>query len=83
MASEIKVYGKPDCYGCKATMKKLGQMQERGTLHTPVQYIDITVNEVAYQAVKDLGYQSVPVVVAPDGRHWAGYSPDKVGSLEE
>jgi glutaredoxin-like protein NrdH len=73
--SETTVYGKPDCQGCKATIKKFDQ------LNLPYNYVDITVDEVAHQEVKNLGYTSAPVVVTNSG-HWTGYSPDKIRKLK-
>lgn len=69
------VYGKPDCKQCEFTTKL---MDKEGI---PYQYVDITVNEVAHQEVKSLGYTSAPVVVA-DTAHWSGFSPDKIRKLK-
>lgn len=71
----VQVYGKPGCQGCKATVKKLEQLE------LPFEYADITKNEVAHQEVKNLGYSQLPVVVSPAG-HWSGYSPDRLKDLK-
>jgi len=71
-----KVYGKPDCYGCKLTVKVL---EKEGI---PYKYLDITTNEVAYQEVKNLGYNAAPVVDAGGGQHWTGFSPDRIRGLK-
>lgn len=76
MDNKITVYGKPGCQGCKATTKKLDNLE------LPYQYLDISVNEVAHQEVKSLGYSGVPVVVTNSG-HWAGYSPDRLKGLKQ
>lgn len=76
MDSETTVYGKPDCYGCKATVRKLEHDK------VPFNYVDITVNEAAYQEVKRLGYESAPVVVAGE-QHWSGFRPDRLGGLKK
>lgn len=75
MGNDITVYGKPGCHGCKATEKKLEQLE------LPYTYVDITVNEVAHQEVKNLGYDAAPVVVSGQ-KHWVGYSPDKLKGLK-
>jgi glutaredoxin-like protein NrdH len=56
-------------------VKKLEQLE------LPYEYLDITVNEVANQEVKTLGYLQAPVVVSGQG-HFAGYSPDKLKALK-
>lgn len=75
--SVAKVYGKPGCNGCKLTLKVL----EREGI--PYNYVDITVNEVAHQEVKNLGYTSAPVVVTDTGQHWTGFSPDRLKGLKQ
>jgi len=43
-------------------------------------YVDITVNEVAHQEVKSMGYTALPVVVTASDR-WAGFRPDKLRGI--
>lgn len=73
--SNVTVYGKPDCKPCEFTKKVL---DKEGIPYT---YLDITVNEVAHQEVKNLGYSGVPVVVAGDD-HWTGLHPDRLKGLK-
>lgn len=73
--AKATVYGKPECKQCEFTTKL---MDKEGI---PYKYVDITVDEVAYQTVKGLGYTGAPVVVA-DSTHWSGFSPDKIRKLK-
>jgi glutaredoxin-like protein NrdH len=41
--------------------------------------VDLATDEQAMAHVKELGYQSVPVVVDGD-RHWSGFRPDKIAN---
>lgn len=70
------VYGKPGCFGCRATTRQLDKDK------VPYVYLDISVNEAAHQEVKALGYQAAPVVVS-NGTHWAGFRPDKLKALKD
>ena len=81
---DITVYSKPRCPQCDATARLLNRMG------APYTKVDVTVDDVAYAFVKQLGYQQVPVVVVRDrhvegdGRdgniveHWSGFNPDRV-----
>ena len=66
----VTIYSKPDCVQCNATYQML----------TRKSVIDITQDEQAYQHVRTLGYQQVPVVIAGQD-HWAGFRPDKLAAL--
>jgi len=63
-------------------------MTEKYFKRESIQYVkhDITENEMAYEFVVGLGYQQVPVVVAPfqyEGvGHWSGFRPDKLAQLK-
>lgn len=70
----VTIYSKPDCVQCNAT----SQMLTRKNI--PFSVIDITQDEQAYQHVRTLGYQQVPVVIAGQ-EHWAGFRPDKLAAL--
>jgi glutaredoxin-like protein NrdH len=70
----ITVYSKPACVQCNATKKALERAQ------VEFQIFDVTVDEKALQAVKELGYLQAPVVVTDDD-HWSGFRPDKIGEL--
>ena len=66
------VYTKPDCVQCKLTFKHLNKFGVSYQKH------DVTTDPDAYQKVQELGYTSLPVVITPNGEHWAGYRPDKL-----
>lgn len=70
----ITVYTKPSCVQCNATMRAL---KKAGL---PYDTVDLTEDAEALEAVKALGYQQAPVVMA-GGDHWAGFRPDKIKSL--
>lgn len=69
------VYTKSDCVQCDMT-KKL--MQREG-----VSYVEVNLEEDAdaMQKVRDMGYQSAPVVVAGDS-HWSGFRPERIKGLK-
>lgn len=71
----IVVYTKPGCPQCDATKRKLTG------LHVPYRTVDVTGDPSARDAVRALGYSALPVVVLPDGRHWSGFSPDRIAEL--
>lgn len=77
----ITVFSKPSCGGCTATKRWLD--------HRGIQYSEVNIaeNAVALQEVKELGYQSAPVVLIeyPDGRtiHWSGMRPDLLATHVE
>lgn len=62
------------CQQCVATKKHLDR---QGTPYE-LRYVD--QDPEALDAVRLLGYQAVPVVVAGD-MHWSGFRPDKLNAL--
>ncbi|WP_371053677.1 glutaredoxin family protein [Rhodococcus gordoniae] len=62
------------CQQCVATKKHLDR---QGTPYE-LRYVD--EDPAAADAVRLLGYQAVPVVVAGD-MHWSGFRPDKLDAL--
>jgi len=70
----VTVYTKPSCVQCTATYRALNA---RGI---EFEVFDVSVDEKALQAVKDLGYLQAPVVIA-DEEHWSGFRPDKIDEL--
>ena len=70
----VTVYTKPSCVQCTATYRALNA---RGI---EFEIFDVSVDEKALQAVKDLGYLQAPVVIADD-EHWSGFRPDKIDEL--
>lgn len=70
----VTVYTKPSCVQCTATYRAL---DSKG-----IEYdiLDLSEDENALQAVKELGYLQAPVVVTDD-EHWSGFRPDKIAEL--
>lgn len=76
----ILLYGKPDCQQCKAT--------ERWLIDHAIPYrkLDVTQDVSAYENVKQMGYQQVPVTVVPfdwpnGGTHWYGFDVARLSAL--
>lgn len=70
----VEVYGKPGCVQCKFTVKELEK------LDVPYNYIDISVNVVAEERIKNMGFTTLPVVLAGDAK-WAGLKVDNIRRL--
>ena len=76
----VTVYTKPSCPQCTATTRFLDAN------NIPYETDDATIPENT-EAIKALGYQSAPVVIAmPDGPgsevHWYGFNPDRLADLK-
>lgn len=74
MAKQVTVYSKPDCMQCNFTKKWL---KER---NIPYKELNIKEDEEALLKVKEMGFQSVPVIVTEDDS-WHGFQPDKLAEL--
>ncbi|KAB1643168.1 glutaredoxin-like protein NrdH [Gulosibacter chungangensis] len=72
----IAVYSKPSCVQCTATYRAL---DKQGIEY---EVFDVSVDEKALAAVKELGYLQAPVVVT-DNDHWSGFRPDKITELSQ
>lgn len=72
--TQIIIYSKPNCVQCNATYQALDRKS------IPYQVIDLTLDIQAFELVKELGYQQVPVVIVGD-QHWSGFRPDMINSL--
>jgi len=70
----VTVYTKPSCVQCTATYRALNA---KGI---EFEIFDVSVDDKALQAVKDLGYLQAPVVITDEG-HWSGFRPDKIDEL--
>lgn len=68
------VYGKQGCVQCKYTLKELDK------LHVSYEYVDISVNPVAGEQVKDMGFTALPVVVTAEDK-WSGFKIDRLRSI--
>ena len=67
----IKVFGKPGCQQCRASVKVLKNHD------TEFEYVDVTKDTAGAVEVARLGYKSLPVVVTPT-EHWFGFRPGKL-----
>lgn len=74
MTKQVTVYSKPDCMQCNFTKKWL---KERNVPYTE---LNIKEDEEALLKVKEMGFQSVPVIVTEDDS-WYGFQPDKLAEL--
>ena len=75
---KIVLYTKPGCGPCRATRHA---MESRGIAH---EVIDVMDDDAALDAIKGLGYLTVPVVLVQDGHaaeHWGGFHLDRIADL--
>ncbi|MFC9918597.1 MULTISPECIES: glutaredoxin-like protein NrdH [Agromyces] len=70
----VTVYTKPSCVQCNATYRAL---DSKGIEY---EVLDLSQDETALAAVKELGYLQAPVVITDEG-HWSGFRPDKIDEL--
>ena len=70
----ISVYSKPSCVQCTATYRAL---DKQGIEY---EIFDVSADDKALAAVKELGYMQAPVVITDDD-HWSGFRPDKITEL--
>lgn len=71
----VTIFTSPTCLPCRFSKKRMNDLG--------VEFVerDVTADPEAAEAVKDLGYSSVPVVLLPDGQHWQGLQPDRIDAL--
>lgn len=67
----VTVYTRPGCVQCTATIR---EFQKKGISPSVV---DIDKCEDGSAKVMELGYRSLPVVVAGEA-HWGGFNPDNI-----
>lgn len=75
---KIVLYTKPGCGPCSATKHAL---DSRGI---PFDAINVMADDAALEAIKGLGYLTVPVVLVQDdagGTHWGGFQLDRIADL--
>jgi len=72
---KVTVLSKPGCVQCDATARAL---TKKGIDFVKV---DVTDDAQALDLARGLGYLSVPVVVTPNGEHWAGFRPDRIADI--
>ncbi len=70
--STITMYSKPGCVQCRATARGFAKAG------VAIDIIDVSTDPTAAAMLTDWGYLSVPVIVTPDGQHWAGHRPDRI-----
>lgn len=76
----VRVFSTPGCVQCKATFRALD------AAGIPYEPFDVAADAIAAEQARELGADlmtsggrlQMPLVVTPDGRTWAGYSPDKI-----
>lgn len=71
----IKVYSKPNCVQCNFTKKYLDDKK------IPYTVIDVTRDASALDYVRELGFQSLPVVEAEDMDAFNGFRPELLAKL--
>lgn len=75
---KIVLYTKPGCGPCMATRHAL---ESRGV---PFETVNVMDDDAALDAIKGLGYLTVPVVLVQDGdaaEHWGGFQLDRIADL--
>jgi glutaredoxin-like protein NrdH len=70
----VTVYTLPSCVQCESTKKLLTKNE------IEFETVDLSLDPQAMDMVRELGYQSAPVVIAGE-KHWAGFRPDMITSL--
>ena len=73
----VTLYTKPGCQPCKATKRWLDKNDVEYTTK------DVSLDPADIAAVKELGYEGVPVVIVSTGDpeveiHWQGFHPDNL-----
>jgi len=71
----VIVYTRPGCPACVGTLRYLERHQ------VPYVTFDVTEDPDAAKMVADLGYSSLPVVLASAGVHWSGLRIDRLIGL--
>ena len=74
----VRVYSKPNCGQCVATMRKLDELG--------IKYVkEDATDPQTIATIKELGFLSAPVVCAgiSNDDMWSGYRPDRIMALAE
>ena len=77
----IKVYSKPGCTQCVATVARLtARGFEKGK---DFEYLDITKDETAEVEARTFGIRSMPIVVigSSENDRWGGFNPDRIDAI--
>lgn len=75
MTKSVTVYTKPNCMQCNFTKQFL---KENNIAFSAV---DIMEDEKALEAVKSMGFSSLPVVVIEGEEPFNGFRPDRLEAL--
>ena len=70
----VDVYTRAHCQPCRMTCRALDKL---GIAYRLLDAADHA------EALRELGHQSAPVVVTPDGRHWSGFRPDLIAQIAD
>jgi len=73
----VKVYGTAQCMPCRSTKRHLDK------INIEYSFVDVSQDPSGHETITALGYQTVPVVIAPDGTHFQGFQPDRLNALKE
>lgn len=71
---DITIYTTPNCVQCRQTKVVFDRNDIKYST------IDLSMDGVAMQMVKDLGYTAAPVVIAGNS-HWSGFKMDKITNV--
>lgn len=72
----VTVYSLPNCVQCDSTKRLLTRSE------VAFEEVDLSQNPEAMAMVRELGYNSAPVVMAGED-HWSGFRPDKLATLSK
>ena len=75
MKQMITVYTKPNCMACNFTKNFINDNK------IEAEFIDVTQDEQALTKIKDLGYNTMPVIYVDEQTHWFGFRPDELKKL--
>lgn len=75
MSKSVILYSKPNCMQCNFTK----QFFEDNNISYELK--DVSLSEEALEEVKNMGFQSLPVVVIENQQPFSGFRPDLLESL--
>lgn len=70
----ITIYSTAGCPACTMTKRRFND------LGIDYQEKHVDINEIYLQEVKDLGFQTLPVIVAGENK-WSGFRPDMIQKI--
>lgn len=75
MSKSVILYSKPNCMQCNFTK----QFFEDNNISYELK--DVSLSEAVLEEVKNMGFQSLPVVVIENQKPFSGFRPDLLESL--